>query len=236
MKFRLTILLFLGHLTAFSQQTILPAEQVKNETLLVTHILHDEAALDSLVTLAVQNSNLLKAMDQEILMHTEEILQKKRSWVSSFRLGVNVFSATTTLNSADQSVTTYGLLPNVGLNLSVDPEKLLNRSSYVRQSEDKREYTRYVQANHRMVIKKDILNLFYEYLTMLESVDIRRQSLDGRVQQELFLAANFENGEATYAELLIASNQVFLAKEALMISSIEAMKKKREIQVLIGVD
>lgn len=234
MKFYHTLILTLGSLVAYSQQTLLPPEQVKNEALFVSHVLHNESVLDSLVTLAVQNSNLLKAMDQEINMHTEEILQKRRSWVSSFRLGVNVFSANTTVNSADQSVTTYGLLPNVGLNLSIDPEKLLNRSSYVRQSEDKREYARHMQANHRMAIKKDILNLFYEYLTMLESVDIRQQALDGRVQQEQFVASNFETGEATYAELLIASNQVFLAKEALMITAVDAMKKKREIAVLIG--
>lgn len=208
--------------------------QTEKEILEVTYILHSEDILDSIVNRVIMNSNLLKAIDQEIMMYDEEILQKKRSWVSSFRLGVNLFSANTSLDQTNESITTYGLLPNVGLNLTIDPEKLVNRKSYMRQSANKREYSRFIKADSRQTLKKDILNHYYDYLSLLETVNIRQHGYETRKQQQEYLDSSFRNGEASYSELLIAENQVHLAKEALMKASIDAMKKRSEISVLTG--
>lgn len=212
----------------------LSKSQIESEILEVSGVLHSEAILDSLVTRVLSNSNLIKAIDQEMVMYDEEIKQNKRSWISSFRLGVNVFSANTTLDANNESYTTYGLLPNVGLNLSIDPAKLVNRKSYVRQSESKREYSRYIQEDAKTKLKKDILNLYYDYLGLLESVNIRHQAYTTRQQQQEFLDESFRAGNASYTEALIAENQVHLAKEALVKASIDAMKRRSEISVLLG--
>ena len=213
---------------------VLSPEKTEQEILTVTKVLYSEEILDSLVEEMVNNSNLLHAIDQEVQMFDEEILQKKRSWVSSFRLGVNLFSANTTLDQENQSLTTYGVLPNVGLNLTIDPEKLVNRKSYVRQSTNKREYHYYMLEDSKRTLKKDILNHYFDYLALLESVNIRHHALEGRKQQRAYVEGSFRNGESTYNQLLIAENQVHLATEALMKASLDAMKKKSEISVLIG--
>ena len=213
---------------------ILTEAQTEREILNVTRILHSEEILDSLVMRVIDNSNLLKAIDQEVMMYNEEYLQKKRSWVSSFRLGVNIFSASTSLDAQNESITSYGLLPNVGLNLTIDPEKLVNRKSYMRQAINKSQYSTYIKADSRQTLKKDILNHYYDYLSLLETVHIRQQGYVTRKQQADFFDGSFRNGEATYAELLIAENQVHLANESLMKASIDAMKKRSEIAVLIG--
>ncbi|MEQ8469750.1 MAG: TolC family protein [Marinoscillum sp.] len=234
--FILTLISTVWSLTALSQKEtfLLTNIQTEKEILDVTQVLHSEEILDSIVTRVIVSSNLLKAIDQEIMMYDEEILQNKRSWISSFRLGVNVFSANTSLDQTNESVTTYGLLPNVGLNLSIDPEKLVNRKSYMRQSANKREYSRFIKADSRQTLKKDILNHYYDYLSLLETVNIRQLGYETRKQQEEFLNSSFRNGEASYSELLIAENQVHLAKESWMSASINAMKKRSEISVLIG--
>jgi len=236
MKFIITTLLsvFLASGAIAQRNQLLTPEETEKEMLEVSRILYNDDVLDSIVTRALEHSNLIKAIDQEMKMFDEEILQKKRSWVSSFTFGVNVFSANTTLNTDNQSVTTYGVLPRVGLNLNVNPEKLINRKSYVRQTTNRKEYSRYIQEDTRMTLKKNILNLYYDYLGALESVNIRQHAYNTRKQQADYLNGLFTSGDVEYAQVLIAENQMHLAKEALVTTSIEAMKRRSEISVLTG--
>lgn len=234
MKYLIYSLISLISLMTSAQSSVFTEEFTQKEILDVTRILYSDEILDSLVVHAMNQSHLIKAIDQEVRMYDEEILQKKRSWVSSFRVALNLFSANTTMDPYYESVTTYGILPNVGLNLVIDPEKIINRQSYVRQSISKREYSRHINQDTRQSLKKEILNLYYDYLSLLETINIRQHALTTREQQEDYVATGFRNGEATYEQLLIAENQVHLAKEALMKASIEAMKKRSEIHVTIG--
>ena len=204
------------------------------EIMKVTHILHDQDILDSLVERVYQNSGLLKSFDQEILMYEEERLQKQRNWVSSFRFGVNLFSAQTTLDGNEQSVTTLGVLPNVGLTMAVDPEKLVNRRSYIRQADNKRYRSEYLQEDHKQRLKNEILGHYYDYLTLLESVMIKEQTLETRRQHVQAMEVEFKNGDASIQELLIVENQLHLMEEDLMKANLLTLRKKSEIEVLLG--
>lgn len=232
-NYLLAIGLIIIHINSFGQDTYtnLNAEQ---EMMEVTKILEDESILDSLCNQAIQNSNLLKAINQEMIMYEEEILQKKRLWYSSFRFGVNIFSANTTINSNDQSQTTLGFLPTLGITMTIDPEKLANRGSYIRQSESKRQYSAYMHAETRQDIKGEIRNMYFDYLSMLETTHLRKQALDTRLQWEQYVENQVKIGQNTYDQLLSISNQVYLASEAYVSAKISATKKKNEIEVLIG--
>jgi outer membrane protein TolC len=234
MRSFILICLIIGALYRASGQTSVAALNAEQELKHVTAVLQNEEILDSLSSLAVRNSNLLKAIDQEILMYEEEVLQKRRLWLTSFRFGVNLFSANTQLDENNQSITTYGVLPTLGLNMTVDPEKLVNRKSYIRQSRTKQEYSRYIQLETMQDIKKEVRNMYYDYLVLLEAINIRRNALDIREQQEQYVENQVKIGESTYDLLLIASNQVHLAEEALVRVTIDAKKKKDEISVYIG--
>lgn len=216
--------------------TLYSPEETQLEIYNVSNVLTSPEILDSLAIKALDNSNLIKAIDEEVHMYEEEVLQNKRSWLNSFRLGINMFSANTTLDAGrDESITTYGVLPSVGLNLTVNPEVLVNRKSKVRASAHKQKYSEFIRENTKQTIKKDILNLYHDYLSMLETINVRRKGLNGRKQHVEFLESSFRNGEATYDQILIATNQVHLAEEALITASISAAKKKMEIEVLLGI-
>jgi len=146
-----------------SESLLKSAAEYQSELLKVTHILDDHHILDSIVEKAYLNAPVVRAFDQEMELYEEEYLQKKRNWVSSFRLGVNIFSATTDVTSESQSVTSLGILPNLGLNLSIDPAKLVNRKSSMRQAEDKKMRSYYLQQDQKQVLKSKIVNLYYEY-------------------------------------------------------------------------
>jgi len=200
----------------------------------VTATLQDPVILDSLARKAIENSHLIKALGQEVQVFDEEVKQKKRLWLSSFRLGVNAFSANTTLDQNNQSTTTYGVLPTLGVNVSIDVEKIVNRGSYIRQSRHRREYAQQMQYETQQDIRMKIRGMYYDYLLHLETINVRQNALQMRKQQELFLKNQVKTGEATYEQLLIVSNQVHLSEEALIKARLNARKKRDEIEVFIN--
>lgn len=236
-RYTITIVLLASVFLGYSQYTIgneMGTEDQMKEIMKVTHILHDEQILDSLVNRIYSNSGLLKSFGEEILMYEEEKQQKKRNWVSSFRFGVNIFSAQTTLDGQDQSITTYGVLPNIGLTMAMDPEKMVNRRSYIRQAENKRNRSYYLQQDHKQRLKKEILGHYYDYLSLLESVVIKEKTLETRKQHVQAMQVEFRNGDTDIQQVLIVENQVHLMEEDLMKANLLALRKQSEIEVLLG--
>ncbi|MBV6645096.1 MAG: TolC family protein [Cyclobacteriaceae bacterium] len=200
----------------------------------VSAIINNETILDSLVVSAHKASGLLRAFDEEIGMYEEEILQKRRNWVNSFRFGINIFSASTSYSSDNESITTLGVLSNVGLSLVIDPEKIVNRGSYVRQAQRKRDRSAMLRKDHQQRIKGAILNHYYHYLSMLECLVLQEHTLNTRKQHLAFMEVEFRNGTATYDQLLVVQNQYNLWEEQYVKSRIGAMRKRREIEVILG--
>lgn len=209
------------------------AQNYQAEVLRVSHIIHNNAILDSLANLALENSGVLKALDEEMSMYAEEVLQKKRQWVSSFRFGVNLFSASTVANN-NESITTLGVLPNVGLSLTIDPENLVNRSSYVRQSQHKLERSKYLRTDHITRVKREIVNHYYDYLTLLEAILLEENTLNTRKQHLYTMQVAFQNGTASFSDVMVVENQYNLWLEQCTKTRIEVLRKKRDIEILIG--
>lgn len=200
----------------------------------VTHIIKDPVILDSLVQRVNEHSGLLKAFDEEMGMYDEEIAQKKRNWISSFRLGLNIISADTYAGYNNESITDVGVLPNLGVTLSIDPEKFINRKSYVRQATNKRQRSYYLQQDHKQLLKKEILGLYYDYLMMLEGIVLKEHTLNTRKQHLEVMEIEFRGGTAKYDELLVVQNQYNLWEAEYSKSRIQALKKKSEIEVMLG--
>ena len=231
MKFRRTIQ-FLVLLSGLG----IHAQNYEDEVLRVTSILHSGKTLDSITSKVIDNSGVLKALNEEMKMYEEEMLQKKRNWVSSFRFGVNLFSANTVAGPEDQSITTLGVLPNVGVTLSVDPEKLVNRNSYVRQAKHKLNRSKYLREDHNQRLKKEIINHYYEYLTLLESILLQENTLNTRKQHLYAVEVAFKNGNLEYSDVMVVENQYNLWLEQVTNTRIQVMRKKQEIQILLGIN
>ncbi|MFY0606788.1 MAG: TolC family protein [Cyclobacteriaceae bacterium] len=227
------ICLALVHLSV-SAQELENESDYQQEIWRVTHIIKDPIILDSLVQRVHEHSGLLKSLDEEILMYDEEILQKKRNWVSSFRVGLNLISADTYTGYNNESVTDVGVLPNLGVTLAIDPEKFVNRKSYVRQATNKRQRIYHIQQDHKQRLKKEILGLYYDYLMMLEGIVLKEHTLNTRKQHLDVLEVEFRGGIATYDELLVVQNQYNLWEAEYSKSRIQALKKRSEIEVLLG--
>ncbi len=209
-------------------------QSTQQEIFRVVHILQDPDILDSLVAKAVGNSPTLRGFEHDQALYEEEYLQQQRNWVSSFRLGLNIFSMST-VASEDQSVTTTGVLPNIGVTLSIDPEKFINRKSYMRQARQK--YMRSVQqqAAQQQTLKVYIMNQYFEYLELLEGTLMKQHILETRQQQYLTAEVAFKNGNIEYDNLMIIQNGMQLAEQDVMKAHIQSLKKRSEIEIILGI-
>ncbi|MFY0686980.1 MAG: TolC family protein [Cyclobacteriaceae bacterium] len=232
MKYLLFTVLITLNSIAHSQW--LPSTDFKNEIGRITAILNNQESIDSLVERAYQASGLLKAFDQEIGIYKEEIVQKSRNWANSFRLGVNIFSANTSYSLDNESITTIGVLPNVGLSLVIDPEKVINRKSYMRQASHKRDRSIKLQEDHKQRIRLEVLNHYYQYLSLLECLVLQEHTLNTRKQHLDVLEVEFRNGSATYDELLVVQNQYNLWEEQITKNRIATTQKRHDIEVILG--
>ncbi len=194
-------------------------------------LLANENALDSLVDLAIQNSYYIHGFMAELGQQYENVREEKNKWYSTFRLGINFFSLSTTLNNQDQSVTRAGLLPNLGFTLSIDPEKFINRGSYVRKAE--LNITRAEsQVNHqRKMLRKEIISLYYQYLEALGIIELREESKQNQKQQCILIEERFKNGEGKMEDLLNMQGALALASEALLRAQLASKKIKQELNI-----
>jgi outer membrane protein TolC len=205
---------------------------VKQEMQAIELLLLNETALDSLTNLALDNSYYVHGFEAELGQQYENVRQEKNKWYSTFRLGVNFFSLATSVNNQDQSVTRAGILPNLGLSLSIDPEKFINRGSYVREAQ--LNVTRAEsQVNHqKKMLRKEIVGLYYQYLEVLGIILLREEAKQYQQQQVTLLEERFKKGEARLEDLLNNQGALALASEALLRSQLAAKKMKQEMIVI----
>ncbi|MFT4738542.1 MAG: outer membrane protein TolC [Cyclobacteriaceae bacterium] len=230
----LVVLLSLTLALTASAQTESYNEDFQKEIWRVTQIIGSPELLDSLVSRIHSSSHLIKAFDQEIAMLNEGIIQKKRDWISSFRLGLNIFSADTYVGGNNESITNVGVLPHLGATISLDPERLINRKSFVRQATNQRQRVYHLQQDHKQRLKKEIIDRYYDYLMALESIVLNEQTLNTRKQHLSMMEVEFRGGNVTYDQLLLVQNQYNIWETEYMKSKISALKKRSEINIMLS--
>lgn len=199
----------------------------------VQSVLQDEALLDSLVTLAWQNSYWIKGFEAELGQQHENVRQEKNRWVSSFRMGVNFFSVNTQVNANNESVTTAGLFPQLGLTLSIDPERFISRSSYIREARLQVVRAENQVLHQRRQLRLEIVQLFYQYLETLGILELREQSQQTQQEQCALLEEKFKRGEVQLEAVLLNQNALALAHEAVLRAEVQAQRIRQEINLLI---
>ena len=197
-------------------------------------MLSNESAIDSLVGLAIANSYAINGYKAEVLQQHENVRQERTRWLSTFRLGINFFSMTTSVNSLDQSITRVGVLPNLGFNLTVDPEKFINRSSYIREAQQNVVRAESQVSNQRKMLRTEIVGLFYTYLESLGILELRMSASQNMAEQCLLIEEKFKKGEGRMEDLLNSQNGLVLARESLLKAQLNVRRIRREINILIS--
>jgi outer membrane protein TolC len=201
------------------------------ERKIIEMVLASEAALDSITDQALANSYYLKSFEGELAQQYENVRQERNKWLSTFRLGINFFSVNTTTNGQDQSVTTAGLLPNLGLTLGIDPEKFINRGSYIREAQYNVVRSDNQLRHQRRQIRDEILRLYYQYLEQLSLTELHDEANQTQLAHTILMEEKFKKGEATLDEVLLNQSAYVLTQESLLKSQIGLRKLRHQIRL-----
>ncbi|HQQ95795.1 MAG TPA: TolC family protein [Cyclobacteriaceae bacterium] len=226
---KIIILVLIVSTKGVAQDLALPDNRQSIEILL-----SNESAIDSLVNLAITNSYAINGYKAELLQQHENVRQERTRWLSTFRLGINFFSMTTSVNSLDQSITRVGVLPNLGFNLTVDPEKFINRSSYIREAQQNVVRAENQVSNQRKMLRTEIVGLFYTYLESLGILELRTSASQNMAEQCLLIEEKFKKGEGRMEDLLNSQNALVLARESLLKAQLNVRRLRKEINILIS--
>ena len=205
-------------------------EAYQEEKHLVEILLEDTAALDTLVDKMIRHAYLLKASEAELAQKQEIIAQEKRSWLSTFIMGVSLYNQSTAYDERNgSSVTTSGVLPSLGVSLSINPEKLVNVPSNIRIARHDATRIENTLKEQRRTLKLFIINKYYEYLEALNVLELRINAHERQQQQIAQVQLKFTRGEADFEAVLLAQNGLATTEEALMRSRVLVRKLRQEI-------
>ena len=224
----LILLILTCSLTLFAQEGEFDYEK---ERQLVDLLLKDQSLLDSIVENALANSNQIRAMDAEILQKHELTKQEKRSWLSTFQMGINFFNTQTTYDEFNRPITTASVLSNVGISLSINPERLANLGSRVKVAEYEIERVSQTQSEQRRILRNFITGKYYDYMEALNVIEIRSNALQTQRQRYEVVTLKFTRGEAEADNLMLIENGLFSLEEAYLKAKVFAMKLKSEIEL-----
>lgn len=225
MRLFITYFLLLVSVVTYGQTDI----DLDEEKSFVEMALSNRHTMDSLVSNALVNSYKLKSLQAEVDQRIENVSVERKSWLSTFQMGVNFFSINTTMNAENQAITTASLLPNIGVILSINPEKIISRGNRIKMAQQ--DVVRLQQAlnEERRIIRVFITNKFYEYLEALKIIELRQQAYQNLSDKYDFISLRFTRGEANANELMLAEGGLVDAEEALSRAQIMALKIKSEI-------
>ena len=219
-------------LLTFISLTGVAQETYQDEKHLVEVLLQDTAALDTLVDQMIRHAYLLKASEAELAQKQEVIGQEKRSWLSTFIMGVSLYNQSTAYDEqSGSSVTTTGVLPSLGVSLSINPEKLINVPSNIRIAQYEATRIENTLREQRRTLKLFIINKYYEYLESLNVLELRINSHERQQQQLAHTRLKFTRGEADFAAVLLVQNGLANTEEALMRAQMLVRKLKQEISL-----
>lgn len=226
----LFFIIFMGTIPnfCFPQDSI----DYKVEKQLVEILLQDQAAIDSIVDKMLRHSYSLKSVEAEFHQKYESLSQEKRSWLSTFVIGVNLYSQSTVLDeSTNSSVTTSGVLPNLGVSLNISPERIFNLQSNIRIARADVIRAENTLKEQRRALKLFILGKYYEYLEALNVLELRFNSFESQRQQVQQIKLKFERGEAALVDYLMVQNGFTSTEEALLRAKVFVLKLKKEISL-----
>jgi outer membrane protein TolC len=209
-----------------------PAVDTAAEKKLIEALLQNESLMDSLINRALMNSYWIKGFEAELAQQYENVTQEKNRWVSTFRMGINFFSVNTQVNANNESVTTAGILPQLGLTLSIDPERFISRKSYIREAQYNVTRAQQQVQHQRRQIRLELVQLFYQYLEMLGVLELRQTAQQTQQEQCILMEEKFKRGEEQMEAVLLNQNALLLTNESVIKAQLQTRKLKQQIEIL----
>jgi outer membrane protein TolC len=185
--------------------------------------------VDSLLVKAVEASAMIHVQQLEILQKQEQINREKKGWLSSFRLGVQFLSIST---DYQQEVTRVGVLPSLGLSLSIDFERLLTTSSLIRSAKlEKAKAEKLIELQQDELLSK-LIEITNSLELSYEQAQIRHSTFLTLLDELTLVQERFKRGELDLSNYLNAYSAVEQAKENYLMAFYSVKKQQQLLDFL----
>lgn len=178
---------------------------------------------------AVQEQSLMVRQQQsEISVQQERLKREELGWLSSFNMGVQFLSLS---NNTEEQTATVGFLPNLGVSLQINFEKLFTTNSRIRSAKAEIKKAKLQKQVMAREIIAEITELYYTYQTVKAQRDTRYQVLNTINTQTQIIEERFKRGETDIETYFKALMQLQEIQESYRIAAFEAEKTLRLIQL-----
>lgn len=178
---------------------------------------------------AVQKQSLLVRQQQsEIKIQQERLKREELGWLSSFNMGIQFLSLS---NDVEQQTATVGFLPNLGVSLNINFEKLFTTSSRIRTAKAEIRKAKIQKDILSQDVLSEITELYYNYKTVKAQRDARYEVLTTVSNQTRLVEERFKRGETDIETYFKALMQLQEVQESYQMSAFATEKALKLIQL-----
>jgi len=194
----------------------------------------EQAELDSLVQLAVQNSWLLEELDKQREQQQLQLGIEKTSWISGVDAGVQFFSMEQqTMQEEGDSFYTGSVLPQVGGSLRLNLHRLVTTPQRIKIARKNVERTRAVTEQQKIEVAKLVTVKYFQYAQAKRQAGTAQQQLDELEQQEALVRERFERQEARLDDFLAMQQALTMARQQLTTQQMNMALHKKELVLMV---
>ncbi len=196
-------------------------------------LVSEKIELDSIIELALNNSHVIKEIDEKIKQQKQQLYIEKLSWASGIDVGLQFFSLEQQLGQDNEQVVYTGnVLPQVGGSLRLSLHKLVTTPQRIKIAREEINRTDESRQNSLNDIERWVTLKYYEYIQAKRQVISSKAFLSSQEQAYQLIKEKFERNEAKLEDFLKVQNAVQLTKENIIKYELNMEKFKVELSII----
>jgi outer membrane protein TolC len=191
---------------------------------------------EKLVHLAWQNNPQNEVFRRKINQAEAMVFQSKFSWLNNINMMVQYHANQFTPGGSGAEQAAMGnFLPNVGLGFMINVGSIVFVPSRTKVAREEVEITKAELNSQKLLIRREVLNAYEEYLKNNNLLKIRTQAADDAHSSYLSVVQKFKNGEVSLEDFNDALDMYTRAIESKMALESEVKISKINLEEFIGV-
>ncbi len=191
-----------------------------------------DSTITHLVQLSIENSYNVKAIGSERDQYVDKIRIERTNWLSAFRLGVNFFNVQTTLDENANSVTTAGLLNNVGMNVTFSPGDFINIGKNVRIAKNGMQRIDHLYEREKRRVAMNTVTTYNKYLEVMELIHALSQAYQIGLENHVIVSSRFKQGREQFDGLKKSQDGLLNVKQEIIKAKYQALRLKMHLEMV----
>ncbi|MEM1135157.1 MAG: TolC family protein [Bacteroidota bacterium] len=193
----------------------------------------EKAELDSILTLALNNAHVAKALNEKLSQQQKQLAIEKLSWLSGIDVGLQFFSMEQQVSGVDGETSYTGsFIPQVGGSLRLSLHKLITTPQRIKIARSELKKTDQDKEATLNDIESWITLKYFELVQARRQVALSQELLISQEQAFTLIKQKFERNEAKLEDFLKVQNAVHETKGTLIKHELSVEKFSSELSIV----